>query len=181
MMRREKCKQFDRVVAAAAIGSQRTGLASRLQSRTEGAFGMIARSLAFLFCLAVMTCGLPVTSAKAQEFSPYFETTGRGAYDLFRDALLCSALIKLVLDTDSDHPDPGLLATTRADTEDFARFLLDTGNVIDRDGAILSAEDLGGARRTAQTDWEERFVALREDREAMAAEIDRCLRLYSQA
>ena len=44
-------------------------------------------------CLALALAAMSAPVALAQDFSPYLKTTGRGAYDLYNDTVLCNAVL----------------------------------------------------------------------------------------
>jgi hypothetical protein len=123
--------------------------------------------------LAALTVAFLGTAAGAQDYSPYLETTGRGAFDLYTQAVWCAG----VLEQTAAAP-AGMPATALSWTLDFAQFLLDTGDVVDPDGMTLSPDrldpDLAAAR--------ERWQAVRDmTPEAADAEALRCLRVFGQA
>ncbi|WP_186398194.1 hypothetical protein [Stappia sp. P2PMeth1] len=128
--------------------------------------------------LALIAATMSAPVALAQDFSPYFKTTGRGAYDLYNDTVLCSAVLERALETDpqgEQRPEFGKGITY---TVNFARFLLESGDVVDMSGAILAPGNLPVDRRNARADWQAVLFSLEEEGETPDAEIARCLRLY---
>lgn len=127
----------------------------------------------------VLALGLLAASPlSAQNFSPYLETTGRGAHDQYRDTLLCSAVLEREIETAPDgarrsHLERGVLYT-----HNFALFMLATGNVVDGRGAILPADSLSVDRHDAQARWRAVLDEPGRDGATVEAEIVRCLGLY---
>lgn len=120
-----------------------------------------------------------LTAAHAQSFSPFLEVTGRGAYDQYRDTLLCGAVLQEALA--DGEPDPSqriLLEKGVIYTEGFARFVLESGNVVDTNGTILTPDSLPADQDRTQADWQAVRAGLDEADEAPAAEIARCLMLF---
>jgi hypothetical protein len=113
------------------------------------------------------------TAAGAQEYSPYLETTGRGAFDLYTQAVWCAG----VLEQTAAVPE-GMQSTALSQTLDFARFMLDTGDVVDPDGTTLSPDRLDPDLAAAREGWQ----AVRDmTPEATGPEALRCLRVFGQA
>ena len=129
-------------------------------------------------CLALTLAAMSAPMALAQDFSPYFETTGRGAYDLYNDTVLCSAVLERALEAEPESEQLPLLEKGIDYTVNFALFLLETGDVVDMSGAILAPDNLPIDRRNARADWQAVLSSLEDEGEAPDAEIVRCLRLY---
>lgn len=137
-----------------------------MTSKSFGPFAAIAVGLGLLFA----------TSPLAQDFSPYMETTGRGAYDQYWDALLCNAVLEREIETTPDSERRPHLEQGAGYTANFALFLLESGNVVDRAEVILAPDTLPIDRHEARADWGAMLDTL--EHEAVKAEIGRCLRLY---
>ena len=129
-------------------------------------------------CLALVVSAMSTPVAVAQDFSPYFETTGRGAYDLYNDTVLCNAVLERAFEAEPESEQLPLLEKGIDYTVNFALFLLETGDVVDMSGAILAPGNLPIDRRNARADWQAVLSSLEDEGEAPDAEIVRCLRLY---
>ena len=129
-------------------------------------------------CLALTLAAMSAPMALAQDFSPYFKTTGRGAYDLYNDTVLCSAVLERALEAEPESEQLPLLEKGIDYTASFALFLLESRDVVDMSGAILAPDNLPIDRRNARADWQAVLSSLEDEGEAPDAEIVRCLRLY---
>lgn len=122
---------------------------------------------------ALLASTFLVTLALAQDYSPYLETTGRGAFDLYRQAVWCGAVLE---QAQAAAPDAAL-STGLSQTLDFAAFMLATGDVVDTGGTVLSSESLAPDLEQARDLWN-------SVREATAGaeveEIARCLRVFGR-
>jgi len=118
------------------------------------------------------------TAARAQDFSPFVRPTGRGAYDLYRDTLLCNVVLERAIWAEPESDWRPQLEQGLTYTAGFALFLLESGNVVDMSGAILAPDNLPIDRRNARADWQAVVFSLEETGETPEAEIARCLRLY---
>lgn len=139
---------------------------------------MTAKCSGLVAGFAVALSLLLASPLSAQNFSPHIETTGWGAYDQYRDTILCGAVLEREIETAPyiarrPHLDQGV-----SYTRNFALFLLESGNVAEATGSILAPDDLPIAQQNARTDWQAMVDALEEDGETMEAEIARCLKLY---
>jgi len=119
-----------------------------------------------------------VPAAMAQNFSPYFETTGRGAYDLYNDAVACSTLLEGQAADMSRVEERERLEVGARDARDFALFMLGTGNVVDNSGAILAPDNLEIDLRNARFDWVVVLHSIEDEGETPDAEVARCLSIY---
>lgn len=128
--------------------------------------------------LALITIAMSAPAVYAQDFSPYFETTGRGAYDLYRDTLLCSAVLERALETEPESEQRSELEKGVTYTANFALFLLESGNVVATGGSIRTPHKLAADRQERRTDWQAVLSSLEKTGETPDAEIARCLRLY---
>lgn len=129
-------------------------------------------------CLALVVSAMSTPVAVAQDFSPYFETTGRGAYDLYNDTVLCNAVLERALEAEPESKQRPQFEKGIAYTVNFALFLLESGDVVDMSGAILAPDNLPIDRRNARADWQAVLFSLEDEGETPDAEIARCLRLY---
>jgi hypothetical protein len=129
-------------------------------------------------CIPLIAVAMSTPVALAQDFSPYFKTTGRGAYDLYNDTVLCSAVLERAIEAAPESEQLPLLEKGIGYTVNFALFLLGSGNVVDMSGAILAADNLPIDRRNARADWQAVLFSLEDEDETPEAEIARCLRLY---
>ncbi len=129
-------------------------------------------------CLALALAAMSAPVALAQDFSPYFKTTGRGAYDLYNDTVLCNAVLERALEAEPESEQLLLLEKGIDYTVNFALFLLESGDVVDMSGAILAPDNLPIDRRNARADWQAVLFSLEDEGETPDAEIARCLRLY---
>lgn len=139
---------------------------------------MTRRSPNRIACFALIAAAMNVSPAHAQDFSPFLETTGKGAYDLYRDTVLCSAVLEHAIEAEPESERRPQLDKGATYTAGFARFLLESGKVVDMDGAILSPDKLPIDRRNARADWQAVLISLDEGKVTREAEIARCLRLY---
>lgn len=130
--------------------------------------------------LAAMTAlGLVLASPlSARDFSPYLETTGLGAYDLYRDAVWCGAVLERDIETAPDSERRPHLEQGVSYTHNFALFVLESGDVVYPAGTILAADDLPVTRQNARAGWLAVLDTLGDRGETAEAEIARCLRLY---
>lgn len=121
---------------------------------------------------------LSASPLSAQEFSPYVHQTGKGAYDLYNDALLCAAVLEREIEAAPDNERRRQLEQGIDYARNFALFMLESGDVVDVAGATLAPDNLPVDRQKAYADWQSIFDALEREGETPDAEIDRCLRLY---
>ncbi len=129
-------------------------------------------------CIPLIAVAMSTPVALAQDFSPHFKTTGRGAYDLYNDTVLCSAVLERAIEAEPESEQLPLLEKGIDYTVNFALFLLESGNVVDMSGAILAPDNLPIDRRNARADWQAVLFSLEDEGETPEAEIARCLRLY---
>lgn len=129
-------------------------------------------------CLALVVAAMSASTVLAQDFSPYFETTGRGAYDLYNDTVLCNAVLERAIEAEPESELLPLLEMGIDYTVNFALFLLESGDVVDESGAILAPDVLPIDRRNARANWQVVLTSLKEADETPDAEVARCLRLY---
>lgn len=139
---------------------------------------MTAKRSGPLATIALALGLLGASPLSAQNFSPYLQQTGKGAYDLYRDALLCGAVLEREIETAPEGERRAHLEKGVDYTRNFALFMLESGNVVDPAGAILTPEDLPVARQNARADWQAILDKLGEEGETAEAEIARCLSLY---
>lgn len=129
--------------------------------------------------IAVALALLVALPLSAQDFSPHFKTTGKGAYDLYNDTVLCSAVMERAIEVDPHGEQGPHLERGINYSVNFALFLLASGDVVDMSGAILAPDNLPIDRRNARSDWQAVLLSsLEEEEETATAEIARCLRLY---
>src|SRR5690606_31459138 len=141
--------------------------------------GTMTRSISNrIACLALTLAAMSAPMALAQDFSPYFETTGRGAYDLYNDTVLCNAVLERAFEAEPKSKQRAQIEQGINYTASFAQFLLESGDVVDMSGAILAPDNLPIDRRNARADWQAVLSSLEDEGEAPDAEIGRCLRLY---
>ena len=139
---------------------------------------MRTRSRALIAHSVILIGALFVSAASAQNFSPYFKTTGRGAYDQYNDTVLCSAVLERAIADEPESEQSPHLEMGVNYTVNFAVFLLESGNVVDMSGAILAPDNLPIDRRNARTDWQTVLFSLEEAGETPDAEVARCLSLF---
>ena len=140
---------------------------------------MIRRNLAAaMLTLAVVLAGPQMGAALAQNFSPYFETTGDGPLDIYNDAVLCTALLEGEFETLPDGVERWRIDNGSRDAREFALFMLDSGNVVDVTGANLGPDNLPIDLRNARSDWQVKLLSFEDEGETPDAEILRCLDLY---
>lgn len=128
--------------------------------------------------VALVLAGLPPPAALAQNFSPYFKTTGEGALDLYNDAVLCSVVLERELEAMTDSEERRHLEKGVNYARSFALFHLGSGNVVDVTGAILTPDNLPIDLRNARFDWQVKLLSLEDEGETPEAEIARCLVIY---
>lgn len=142
---------------------------------------MTATSRAPVVCTATLAIAQLASTALAQNFSPHFETTGRGAYDQYNDTVLCSAVLEWAIEAAPDSARLQLLEKGINYSINFALLVLESGNVVDMSGAILAADNLPIDRRNARADWRAVAYTLEDEGkmpEAGEAEVTRCLDLF---
>lgn len=128
---------------------------------------------------AALALGVLLASPlSAQNFSPYIETTGRGAYDQYQDALLCGAMLEWEIEAVPDSARRPHLEQGVSYTRNFALFLLESGNVVYPADTILAPDHLPTAQQNARADWRAVLDTLEAAGETPEAEIARCLSLY---
>jgi len=137
-----------------------------------------ALSLAALVGLVGLATAL-APGVLAQNFSPYFETTGRGAYDLYNDAVACSALLEGQSAHRTRGEDRAQLKTGAREARDLALFLLGSGTVVDESGAVLAPDNLSIDLRNARSDWVAVLLSIEDEGGTPEAETARCLSLYA--
>jgi len=133
-----------------------------------------ARAAAVLLML-----GLFPPFALAQNFSPYFETTGEGAYDIYNDAVLCTVVLEGQAEAIPDGDERKRLHDDANDARNFALHMLESGQVVDVTGAILAADNLPIDLRNARFDWQVVLLSLEDENQNSEAEVARCRRLYN--
>src|SRR5690606_41867768 len=101
-------------------------------------------------CLALALAAMSAQVAMAQDFSPYLKTTGRGAYDLYNDTVLCNAVLERAIEAEPESELLPLLEMGIDYTVNFALFLLESGDVVDESGAILAPDVLPIDRRNGR-------------------------------
>jgi hypothetical protein len=142
---------------------------------------MTAGSRAPIASIAALVTTLFASAALAQTFSPHFKTTGRGAYDLYNDTVLCSAVLERAIQAGPESERRAQLEKGIDYTVNFALFLLESGNVVDMSGAVLAPDNLPVDRRNAHNDWRAVVYSLEEEGkmpDAGEAEVARCLSLF---
>lgn len=139
---------------------------------------MTSKHFGRLAGIAVAMSLLSASPLSAQDFSPYVQRTGKGAYDLYSDALLCGAVLEWEIETAPDDERRPRLEQGVNYARNFALFMLESGNVVDVAGTILTPGDLPVDQQKAYADWQSILDALEQEGETPDAEIDRCLRIY---
>lgn len=130
------------------------------------------------FAAAMLMAVLPLPAALAQNFSPHFKTTGKGPIDQYNDAVLCSAVLEREIEAMPEGNERQRLEKGINYTLNFALFLLDSSNVVDVTGAVLTPENLPIDRRNARFDWQVVLLSLEDEGKTPEAEIARCLVVY---
>ncbi len=121
------------------------------------------------------------SAAHPQSFSPHFETTGRGAFDQYNDTLLCNTVLESAVAAASESAQRAHLERGVNYTRNFARFLLESGNIVDTDGHVLAPDALSGDLLQVQAKWQtmvQTLEAAGDMPDAEDAEINRCLSLF---
>lgn len=149
-------------------------LKTEAEEMTSKCFGPLAG-------IAVALGILLASPLSAQNFSPHMETTGRGAYDQYRDTILCGAVLEREIETVPDGARRPHLEQGASYTRNFALFMLESGNVVDVVGVILAPGNLPVDWRDARADWRAILETLGQEGETVEAEIARCLGLYGHA
>lgn len=139
---------------------------------------MTAKRSGPFVAIAAAMCLLPAFPLSAQGFSPYLETTGRGAYDQYRDAVWCGAVLEREIEAAPDAGRRPHLEQGADYTRNFALLMLESGDVIDPAGTILAPDDLPVARQKALAGWQAVLDTRGNNGESVEAEIARCLSLY---
>lgn len=130
-------------------------------------------------CLVLIALAMGAAPARAQDFSPFFETSGRGAVDLYHDALLCNLVLERALRIEAEGERRPLIEQGVSYTADLALFMLASGTVVEASGTILTPDRLSADRQDTESAWQEILASLADHGEAEVAETARCLRLYA--
>lgn len=136
---------------------------------------MIARTSHSLTGVTVALGLLYASPLPAQEFSPYLPQTGKGAYDLYKDALLCAAVLEWEIKKVPDNEQRPRLEQGTNYARNLALHMLESGNVVDLAGAILMPRNLPVDLKKAGSDWQ---AVLKQEPTDTVPEVERCLRLY---
>ena len=139
---------------------------------------MTIRCHVLVACAVALAAASYAPTAPARNFSPHLDTTGRGAFDQYNDAVLCNAVLEREIETVPDSGRRPHLEKGVHYTRNFALFMLESGNVVDVAGAILTSGNLPVDRQKAYADWQSIFDALEQEGETPDDEIARCLRIY---
>jgi len=142
-------------------------------------FGAVATvTLPTRAAAVLLMLGLFPPFALAQNFSPYFETTGEGAYDIYNDAVLCTVVLEFQAEAIPDGDERKRLHDDANDARNFALHMLESGQVVDVTGAMLAADNLPIDLRNARFDWQVVLLSLEDENKNSDAEVARCRRLY---
>ncbi len=128
-----------------------------------------------LTVIAVALALVCVSPLRAQEFSPYLQQTGKGAYDLYKDALLCAAVLEWEIEKAPDNEQRPRLEQGTNYARNLALHMLESGNVVNLAGAILMPRNLPVDLKKAGSDWQ---AVLEQKGADTVPEVERCLRLY---
>jgi len=126
-----------------------------------------------------MLLTLQTTITMAQTgFSPYFERSGKGSFDQYRNTLLCAAIMEHALVTEQDPARKEKLQQGIEYAIRFAIYILERGNVVEPGGVILDPGNLPADRTKAQNRWRDIADSLeQQDRSAKLEELW-CLQQY---
>lgn len=141
---------------------------------------MTRANLLLIGCAALAAATVGAPAALAQNFSPFLERSGKGAYDLYRDALLCNAALEQAIEAGTKAEEAGRLEQGLDYTANFALFLLDTGDVVAPGGAILDRDHMPDAQSAARAAWRAALLALERRGETADPEIARCLAVFGR-
>src|SRR5690606_493696 len=96
--------------------------------------GIVLRHGALSVCFAFLLSTTWMTAVLAKDPAPSFETTGRGHYDQYIRTILCNAVLGAEQAAGAVNEQDSAVAKGVDYTLNFARFLLESGNVVDGNG-----------------------------------------------
>lgn len=115
--------------------------------------GIVLRHSALSVCLAFLLSTAWMTAALAQDLALSFETTGRGHYDQYILTILCNAVLEAEQAAGAAGEQDSAVAKGVDYTLNFARFLLESGNVVDGNGTIRTTDILAADLRAGHDYW----------------------------
>lgn len=115
--------------------------------------GIVLRHGALSVCSAFLLSTAWMTATSAEDLAPSFETTGRGHYDQYIRTILCNAVLKAEQTAGVADERDGAVKKGVDYTLNFARFLLESGNVVDGNGAIRTTDILEDDLRAGHDYW----------------------------
>lgn len=117
--------------------------------------GMVLRHGALSVCSAFLLSTAWMTATSAEDLAPSFETTGRGHYDQYILTILCNAVLEAEQAAGAADEQDSAVAKGVDYTLNFARFLLESGNVVDGNGTIRTTDILAADLRVGHDYWHE--------------------------
>lgn len=103
--------------------------------------------------LLMLAMSAPIASA--EQPWPYPDSSGRGHFDQYQRTLICHALLRDHRDNALKDERHNLIEKGINYTLNFAAFLLESGNVVDQAGSILTTADLPARIGFAEAHWKE--------------------------
>lgn len=136
------------------------------------------QSMARSICFGVLLASQMSGSVAQTGFSPYFERTGKGAFDQYRNTLLCAAILERALLAEQDPIRKEKLQQGVEYAIGFAGYVLESGNVVEPGGVILRPDNLAADRTFARNKWHDIANSLeQQDKSAILEELW-CLQQY---
>jgi len=116
--------------------------------------------------------------AQAAGLSPHFRHSGEKAYDIYNDAVMCSAVLEAQAEKTQDAEARKRLENAARDALVFALTMLRTGQVADMSDTVLEPDIMPIERRNARSDWRIVASTLEDEGGKPAIEAARCLEIY---
>ena len=104
--------------------------------------GLVLRHGVLPVCSAFLLLAAWASVAPAKDLAPSFEITGRGHYDQYIRTILCNAVLEAEQAAGAVDKQDSAQAKGIDYTLNFARFLLESGNVVDGNGTIRTTDIL---------------------------------------
>lgn len=114
----------------------------------------------------------------AASLSPHFRHSGEKAYDVYNDAVMCSAVLEAQAVKTSGAEARQRLENAARDALVFALTMLRTGQIADMSDTVLEPGIMPIERRNARSDWRIVSSTLEDEGGNTAAEVARCLVIY---
>lgn len=130
--------------------------------------GMVLRHDVLSVCFAFLLSIAWMMTVFAKDLAPSFGATGRGHYDQYIRTILCNAVLEAEQAAGVADGQDSRLAKGVDYTLNFARFLLESGNVVDGNGIIRTTDILEGDLRAGHDYWHAQAQAPRSPGDMVA-------------